>query len=292
MTRSACLALAAGSVVLAACAEMSGPVPSNAMATLSVDRETTDDLNSFLRHHHYGGAVMFVAVSLDTLGLAPEQAAGLARIQSSLFRGMEPARLAEQEVLAALADGLAAGAIDTPRVDAAVARVEAASVLVREETAGALNELHRALTPVERNALVDKVEAHWTLFEQADATREGNRHLSDLAHELALSPTQVAAIGARLAETAAADPTLFDSSDTLGRLDGMNAFRKDTFDALLASRAVAPEVCALGVERMARFYEAVGPLLTPDQRARLVVLLRDHATHKESAAVASQGGTL
>ena len=86
---------------------------------------------------------------------------------------MEPARAAEQSLLATLADGLAGANLDAARVDAAVAQVSAAAAAVHDASADALNELHAVLTPPERGALVDKVEAHWAVWQKANAEDVG-----------------------------------------------------------------------------------------------------------------------
>jgi hypothetical protein len=42
-----------------------------------------------------------------------------------------------------------------------------------------------------------------------------------------------------------------------------------------------------GAARTARFYRAVLPVLLPEQRAKLVVLLREHANHQDAAFVSA-----
>src|ERR1700733_6661221 len=91
-----------GSAALFGCAP-SGPVPATAASSLAVDDDDlTADLTEHHRHHHQGGVTMFIALSLDTLGLPPEQQAAITRIQSDLFARMEPARIGGQKVLTAL----------------------------------------------------------------------------------------------------------------------------------------------------------------------------------------------
>lgn len=187
-----------GHGALAGCAAgaASGPVPATAASGLTVDDELIDDLNEHHRHHHQGGVTMFIALSLDTLGLPADKQAVVTKIEADSFARMEPARVAEQSVLTALADGIAAGAIDKARVDAAVAQLESASGQVHEATVDALNQLHAALTPPERSALVDKIWAHWAVFRQANGEdaqvgKDGRTgHLAEVAVELGLSATR------------------------------------------------------------------------------------------------------
>jgi Spy/CpxP family protein refolding chaperone len=283
-----------GSAALSGCAAgaASGPVPATAASSIAVDDDDlTADLNEHHRHHPQGGVTMFIALSLDTLGLPPEQQAVITKIQADLFARMEPARAAGQKVLMALADGIAAGAIDEPRVDAAIAELASASGLVHDATVDALSQLHAALTPPERAALVDKVAANWAVFRQANDEDGKDRragHLSELAVDLGLSDDQVDRIGASF-HTAMRAAGALDPAEIDAYLERLGAFRGDGFDprTLSGGAAANAHVAARGATRMARFYEAVTPVLTPEQRAKLVVLLREHAAHKDEAFIAA-----
>jgi Spy/CpxP family protein refolding chaperone len=241
------------------------------------------------RHHHQGGVTMFVAISLDSLGLPAERRDVVAKIQSELFAKMEPARMDEQDLLTTLADGIAAGAIDKTKVDAAIARVESSSGRANDATATALDELHRVLTPAERGALVDKVRAHWTVFYK-DVAGQGSKRLDALAEDLALSPAQVERIGASYESSMRAEVPAVGPAQVEAHLERLAAFRGETFDAhaLVGGAAANAHVAQRGARHMAYFYEAVDPALTPDQRAKLVVILREHATHGPNSFAAKQ----
>jgi Spy/CpxP family protein refolding chaperone len=288
LRRAALATVAAGCLGVLACAA-TRTVPANAVSSVPVDGDANDDLNALVRHHHHGGVVMLVAFSLDTLGLPPGQSAAVAKIQARLFHALDPARQAEEALLATLADGVARGGIDKAKVDAAIARLEAASRLVGDGSVASLDELHAALSPEQRAALVDKVEAHAAVFKQADAV-EGQ--LRDLARDIGLTGAQVQKIGERLAQrgpASASDPAAIDAIDAIvGRL---GAFREDSFEAraLADGGAACARMAARGAARMARFYEAVDAELTPDQRPALADVLREHATHEQNADVAAVG---
>src|SRR5580658_6848228 len=111
------------------------------------DEEASADLGEYHRHHHHGGVTMFIAMSLDSLGVAPDQAAKIEKIQGDLFAKMEPARAAEQKVLNILADWIVAGKSDEPKVKGAIEGVKTASIGVHDAVVKSLNELHAALTP-------------------------------------------------------------------------------------------------------------------------------------------------
>jgi Spy/CpxP family protein refolding chaperone len=156
--------IAIASTGLMACAGASGATtPALAPTSSQADDDAAADVTEHHRHHHHGGVTMFIAMSLDTLAASPEQRAAIERIQGDLFQEMEPARAAEAAVLQTLADGIAAGTIDATKVNAALAQLTAASSSLHDAAAEALNQLHAVLTPEERAALVDKVEAHWAL---------------------------------------------------------------------------------------------------------------------------------
>jgi Spy/CpxP family protein refolding chaperone len=144
------------------------PPPATAARASDVD-DVADALIEHHRHHHHGGVTLMIALSLDTLGLSSEQRTAVEKIRRDLHARMEPARAAEQRLVATLADGVAAANLDAAAVDAAIAQVTAAATSVHGASTDVLNELHAALTPPERVALVDKVEAHWAVWQKAYA---------------------------------------------------------------------------------------------------------------------------
>jgi hypothetical protein len=104
---------------------------------------------------------MFISMAIDTLGRDPAKKVLVEKIQSDLHAKMAPARDAEHDLLSTGADRVAMGKIDTARMGAAVGKVATAAAGIHTATTDALTQLHDALAPVERAALVDKVKAHW-----------------------------------------------------------------------------------------------------------------------------------
>jgi Spy/CpxP family protein refolding chaperone len=257
-----------------------------AAASPGADDETAGLLEHH-RYHHHGGVTLFIAMSLETLGISPEQRPAVEMIRSDLHARMEPARVAEQGLEATLADGLAAGNIDVAKVNAGVAQVTATAAEVQGACADALKELHAALTPPQRAALVDKVAAHWTVWQKANAdvtapsAVEGS-YLAMLATDLGLTPDQLDRIRAGLATKAAAPLDLQEIATRLGAFG--DAFRSETFDpgAITTASDANAHMIAWGAAHMAYFVEAVSPVLTPDQRANLAQRLREHASHDPS----------
>jgi Spy/CpxP family protein refolding chaperone len=279
-----------GAFATVGCGGVSANTPPPATAARASD---VDDVSAGLmehhRHHHHGGVTLIIALSLDTLGVSPEQRTAVEKIRSDLHARMEPARAAEQQLVTTLADGLAAANLDAASVDAAVAQVEAAAAKVHDASADALNELHAVLTPPERAALVDKVEAHWAVWQKANAEQTDPRNpergqLAMLATDLGLTRNQVDKIRAGLGEGMKAMPRV-DLQEIATHLRAFgDAFRSDKFDArvLTTANGANAHLAGWGAARLAHFIEAVSPVLTPDQRARFAQRLREHAAHTPS----------
>jgi uncharacterized membrane protein len=247
------------------------------------------------RYHHHGGVTLFIAMSLDTLGVAPEKRAAVQKIQADLHTRLQPALAADQKLVATLADGVATSNLDTAKIDARVADVVVAAGLVRDASTDALNELHAALSAAERAALVDKVEAHWAVWqrsnaEEADGADADEGQLLVLASDLQLTQDQIsktrANLGGSLKTVQRVDPK--EMAAELKKFG--EAFRSDAFDAKAFTTESGPNgpdarLAGWGATYLAHFVEAVSPELTADQRTQLAERLRAHAGHDPSAQV-------
>jgi Spy/CpxP family protein refolding chaperone len=280
----------AGAMVACGGSATNSAPAATAVAPTAADDDVAEGLMEHHRNHHHGGVTLFIAMSLDTLGVSPEQEAAVEKIRRELHAKMEPARAAEQSVVAMLADGLAAGTIDAAKVDAGVAQATAAAGASHDASADALNELHSVLTPPQRAALVDKVEAHWAVWQKANAeatasaTPQGS-HLATLAMDLGLTTEQVDKIRANLAEGMKPVPRL-DPQEIAAHLRAFgDAFRGETFDAktLTTAGGADAHIVGWGTAHMAHFVETVSPVLTPEQRAAYAQSLREHSNHNPSA---------
>ncbi len=242
-------------------------------------------------HHHHGGFLMFVVMSLDSLGIAPDQDAAIRKAEADLHAKMQPAHDAEKAVLVTLAAGVVAGNVDEHAIDAAIAQVSSAAAALPDAAAATLDEIHAALTPAQRAALVGKVEANMQVWREANAEDETassdarGGQLGELAKELELSPDQVESIRAAFKAAMANAPAHFDAQEAEAHLKAFaTAFEADTFDAkkLTTGSAVNAHVATFGLTRMARFYGAATPALTADQRVKLADLLQRHANYKRT----------
>lgn len=251
------------------------------------------------RQHHHGGFVALIAMSIRDLNLTPDQKATVEKIRSDLVAKMEPARTAEQSLVGVLADGVAAGAVDRAKADAAIDQIVAQAQALHGNTLDAMNQLHAALTAAQRAALVGKLQEHFEKWKEANGHEDQQgQHRSGymvaLVRDLSLSQTEAQQIKdsfrSLLQANAPAAGQTTNVQDHQHRevSDHMQAFaaafKADTFDAhsLTSANAANGHMAKWGATRMARFFEAAAPVLTPDQRAKLAQMIRDRASHRPS----------
>lgn len=253
----------------------------DAQATMD---QPTLELMEHHRHHHHGGVTQFIAMSLDTLGVSDAKRPKVDKVQSDLNACMAPARDIENNLLTTLSDGVAAGTIDTAKVDATIAQLDTVAAASHGCSVHSLNKLHAILSPTERAALVDKVQAHWDVWRQANeggepGSREPGSRLAELTKKVNLTPDQVDKMSEAL-------PIAF--APLAGKLDPKKvdehvqafaaAFVEKSFDAKSITANANGHLATCGANRMAVFYETVTPLLTPEQRTTLAQDLREHAS--------------
>lgn len=263
--------------------------PPNDEAEQAYEQAVTE-LREHHRHHHRGGVTQLIVMSLDTLDVDAANSDQVGRLHGELHACMAPAGDVEKSLLMALADGVAAGAIATDQVDAALAQRSAAAAAVNDCSIDILNKLHAVLSPMERATLVDKVEAHWDVWRQINHESEAVRRtrggrLADLAHEVNLTDDQIEKMSAALGTALAGRPAKFDPARADAHVQAfVTGFAGESFDA----RSIGANANALlsthGGNQMALFYETVTPLLTPEQRTTLAEHLREYASQQPTAS--------
>ena len=248
------------------------------------------------RHGHHGGVAMLIAMSIRDLDLSPDQKAAVEKIRTDLVAKMEPARAAGKDLTGTLADGVAAGAVDRAKADAAIDKLVAAAQGIHDATADAMNQLHAALNATQRAALVAKVQEHFEKWKEANGHEDQdgpNRsgHLLAFAKDLNLSQDQAQKIKAAFRDmikaSAPANPQAnvqdHQHKEVADHMQAFGAaFKADTFDAhtLSTGNAANGHMARWGATRRARWLEAAAPVLTPDQRAKLAQSLRDRANRQ------------
>lgn len=286
---SACQATTASSAPPAASGT---PIAASSSSAADVNSKgdplATAELQEHHRHHHLGGVTQFIAMSLDTLGEDDAKHAQIEKIQNSLYACMAPAGEVQNKVLLTLADGVAAGAVDKSKVDATIGQSDTASS-VHQCSIDALNQLHALLSPAERTALVDKVNAHSEVWHHANHDVEANAkelqaQVAELTRELSLAPDQVEKISTALRSALGGLASKFDPKKAEAHRQAFaQAFVGETFDAKSITPVGQTHLSSHGTARMALFYETLAPLLTPTQRTTLAEHLREHASHQPSA---------
>jgi Spy/CpxP family protein refolding chaperone len=226
---------------------------------------------------------LYVEISLETLDVTQKQADALKKIRRELHDKMLPAHNAENAIIRVLVDGIKAGAIDAPQLAKLIDELQTASAGFHDAVADSLNELHATLELKQRKKLVAEVERHFRIWHKAHAQDPGARdrtggHLARLAKQLALTDQQVATIDASF-EKSIADMPAFDRAKAKAHVDAFGAaFESDQFDARAILQGEYSNMATWGIARTVRFYEAVVPTLTPEQRGKLAELVRHHAT--------------
>lgn len=275
----------------------SAGAPEGVAATGTAEEEQgpeADALRAFHRHHH-DGFIGFALISIPSLGLPAQEEAGAEKIRLDMQAKFRPAHDAEAALLNVVADGVAAGGIDQAKTDAAIAKMAEVSTQMDDATNDEINKLHAILQPAERQALVLKVQAHYDIWFKANAEEAAQPnqemqggHIQHLAQLLGLSADQVQKVDAAFTQsiaTAFAGKDTFDSKAAEQHMNAFfTAFPGDTFDAktLTTADKANSSVATWGAKRMVRMYQAMTPVLTPDQRTKLAALLREHATTLEA----------
>ncbi len=264
------------------------PAPPEEISQTEYDQAGSELVEHY--HHHSGGVAHMIALALDSLRITDEQRSTIDGIRASLRAKLEPARAAEHSLLEVLASGVAAGKFDKGKVSAATNQVSNASGSAHAAIADALNQLHAALNEPQRIALVDKVQAHWQVWQKANESSpaqpgpaagasHGGDHLDRLARELSLTPDQVDKVRTELGASAAKSHEHFDRDKVEGHLKAFaKAFESPEFDAKKwKPEGVNAQLSTWHATHLVRFFETVTPVLTPDQRTLLAQHLRERA---------------
>jgi Spy/CpxP family protein refolding chaperone len=256
-------------------------------ATVVVDDDAIlEELQTRHRYHHAGFAG-FVMMAIETIGVTPEQQAAIDQIGADFHAKTQRVRDANGLVIQALSDGIAGGNINAAKVDTALIGITAASEKVRGVTAEALNQLHALLRPEQRAALVDKVEAHWAVWKAANAGDQvadnlrPDGHIARLGAEIGLTSEQVYKTRTNLVASTGTPQGPFDPAEAEAHMRAFaTAFSAEAFDAnaLSEGTSTSSRLATWGATRMALFYEALGPVLTQDERVKVADKLRQHAS--------------
>jgi Spy/CpxP family protein refolding chaperone len=257
------------------------------------EQEVVDELQQHHRLHHQGFAG-FIISSIETLGISPDQQSAIEPVRKEFRTKMKALREANVVTLQVLADGIATGTIDKAKVDADVAKSAPAAAAVQAAIPNILDKLHAALRPEQRVALVDKIDAHWATWREVNAAEPTEKDKADkrfkhLEKELGMTSDQMDKFRANLEASKEAKKP-FDAAGPEAYIKAFDtAFVADTFDAKKLPSPESAKLISFGGERMVMFYEALTPVLTPDQRAKLAERIRQHISNIESKEKGEKG---
>jgi Spy/CpxP family protein refolding chaperone len=257
--------------------------PSNEPGRGSAVQPDGDDTEADEHIHRRAGIPLYIEISLEKIDITQQQNEALKKIRRELHDKMLPAHNAENAIIHGLVDGIKAGAIDAPQLAKLIDELETAVAGFHDAVADSLDELHATLDPEQRKKLVAEVERHFRIWHKAHAQDPGAHdrtggHLARLAKQLALTDQQVATIDASF-EKSIRDMPAFDRAKAKAHVDAFaGAFESDQFNARAILQGEDSNMATWGITRTVRFYEAVVPTLTPEQRAKLAELVRHHAT--------------
>lgn len=280
MLRSALVSLALLAAVPAlGCIGCGGTVGAEPPAT--ADTVTTRAPIAAASH----GAIKLFGDALGDVPLTASQRAAIEQLASDAEARHVAARTAHQDLLTAVAAQVEAGAIDRaalqPKLDAVAAAIRASQPADR----AAFEQLHTILTPDQRSAFVDAVEAHAKALQ---SQAQGKRSLKQWAEDLQLSEDQKAQIKAAMMDhfrNAKRDPAA-GGDERPGKASGstiMAAFKQDrfVFDEVSPPRDASATVGHV-TDHLLGLAEVAVPLLSPAQRSLAAQKLREKAASGEA----------
>jgi len=296
--RSTALAfvLAASAFPLAACSGATGTADPPQAAQ---NGTTTAALNVSVH-----GPAKHVADALAQVPLRADQRATLEQMAKDAETRMEPARKARGDLMLAIADQVQKGAIDHAALQPKIDAVAAAHQATQPANRAAFEKLHDLLTPDQRLAFVNALEArsgHHDGQHQEGQRGEGFRgRMNKWAGDLGLSQDQQDQIKTKLQARWQAHVTgAVTGADSTGAIqDGhmlaqgqkmheqykamLEAFKGDKFSMDQVAPATDHKDMANGFAgHMLGMLETALPVLTPEQRTIAANKLRDRANKLE-----------
>jgi Spy/CpxP family protein refolding chaperone len=230
------------------------------------------------------GPVKLFGEALGDVPLTTTQRAALEQLATDAETRHAQVRAARQDLMTALAVQVEAGSIDRTALQPKLAAITAAMQASQPADRAAFEQLHAVLTPDQRTAFVDAVEAHAEPRKGAFMDRGGFKRL---AQELQLTDDQKAQIKAAIMQKrqAEGDPPRRELRGAKHQGEAvMAAFKQDTFvlDQVSPAKDVGQQVSRM-TDRILGIAEIAVPILTPAQRTLAAQKLRERAAKVESA---------
>jgi Spy/CpxP family protein refolding chaperone len=266
------VSLALGVVALGGC---SGTVATEAPAA-AADSVATKAPITTASHGH----VKLAAEALSEVPLRADQRAQIEKLAATADAGQAAVRTARRDLMAAIADQIAAGQIDKNTLQPKIDAIGVAALGTQTTERAGLEQLHAILDASQRSLFVDtlrdKIQARWQ--EHAGHAGHGHEGMKARWAELNLTDAQEAQIKAILKDEFSATRGQWKDGFDRGQKT-LEAFKGDAF--VMAEVAPAVDMRAKSTEMAGRFVDIatkVLPILTPEQRALAAQKLHARAT--------------
>ncbi len=225
------------------------------------------------------GPVKLFGEALGDVPLTTSQRAALEQMATDAEARHAQVRTARQDLMTTLAAQIEAGAIDRAALQPKIAAITAAMQASQPADRSAFEQLHAVLTPEQRTAFVDAVQAR---MEQQKGALKDKGGIHQIAEQLQLTDDQKAQIKAAVMQKMQAEGGKEAQRDFHGaKHQGqavMAAFKQDTFvfDQVAPAKDLSQQVSRT-TDHIVGIAEIALPILTPAQRTLAAQKLREHA---------------
>ena len=226
------------------------------------------------------------------LNLSAQQRQAVEAIKVDLKAKAVPVREAKTKLQVALAEGVAKGSVDAQVLAVPAKELSSAVEAFKPALQDGLNRLHATLDKGQREKLVDMIEDR--IDERRDAFFEGGGprgRMKKIVAELDLSKDQIQKIRSsflaeREAHEGEAGGMKAKRAEMRAHLEKVaEAFKSDSFDArALDVGKQLGGMATLLPERASRMLSIAIPVLTPEQRAKLAVIIKEHGAGMNKAS--------
>jgi Spy/CpxP family protein refolding chaperone len=233
------------------------------------------------------GRIKLAAEALGEVPLRADQRAQIEKLAATADAGQTAVRTARRDLMAAIADQIAAGQIDKTALQPKIDAIGTAALSTQATERAGLEQLHGILDASQRSLFVDtlreKIQARWQEH-AGHAGHGGHEGMKARWAELNLSDAQEAQIKAIMKDEFSGTRGEWKNGFDRGQKT-LEAFKGDTF--VMDQVAPAIDMRAKSTEMAGRFVDIatkVLPILTPEQRALAAQKLQARA----AAAVAPE----
>jgi Spy/CpxP family protein refolding chaperone len=228
------------------------------------------------------GAVKVFGTALSNVPLTSSQRAAIEQLATDAEARHAAARAARQDLLTTLATQVEAGSIDRNALQPKLAAITAAAQASQPADRAAFEQLHSILSPDQRAAFVDAVQAQ---AKQMHGQMKEHMGLHEWAKDINLTDDQKSQIKAAVMQKLQAGGEQAKHEWKGAKHHGeavMDAFKQDQFslDQVAPAKDVGQMVGKMS-DHLLSVAEVALPILTPAQRTQVAQKLRERAASVE-----------